>query len=155
MSQEIIKEVIFLGHSFLLGVIITFIYDGFIILRKLIKHAMWVISLEDLIFWIVCAIGVFYTLCEENNGILRWFAIVGAALGMFAYKKTISPIVVNLMAKFFSFILGIVFQPLRFLLQKTCSIKSKVIYNGHGIYKYLKKKLTAYKKALKMILCKH
>lgn len=76
MSQNIIAEVVFLFHSFLLGIIITFVYDGFLILRRLIPHNLLLISLEDMIFWIACAIGVFYMLYEENNGILRWFAVL-------------------------------------------------------------------------------
>ena len=70
MGQNIVDEVTFLCHSFLLGVVITFAYDGFLILRRLIKHGMLLVSLEDMIFWIACAIGVFYMLYEENNGIL-------------------------------------------------------------------------------------
>lgn len=81
MSQSIIDEVTFLLHSFLMGILITFVYDGFIIMRRLIRHNLFLISVEDLIFWIACAIGVFYMLYEENNGILRWFAVFGAALG--------------------------------------------------------------------------
>ena len=79
----------------MLGVVITFVYDGFLILRRLIKHNMLLISLEDMIFWIACAIGVFYMLYEENNGILRWFAVLGATLGMIAYKASISSFVVK------------------------------------------------------------
>ena len=88
MSGTIVDEVMFLLDSFFLGAVITCVYDGFLILRRLIKHNMLFISLEDLIFWVVCAIGVFYVLYEENDGILRWFAVVGASLGMLACKKT-------------------------------------------------------------------
>ena len=84
----------FLFHSFFLGMVITFFYDGFLIVRKLFKHTMFLISLEDLIFWIACALSVFYVLYEENNGMLRWFAVAGAALGMFLYKKTLSPLII-------------------------------------------------------------
>ena len=91
VSQNIAKEVMFLFHSFFLGMVITFFYDGFLIVRKLFKHTMFLISLEDLIFWIACALSVFYVLYEENNGMLRWFAVAGAALGMFMYKKNLKP----------------------------------------------------------------
>ena len=46
MSQNIIAEVVFLFHSFLLGIIITFVYDGFLILRRLIPHNLLLISLD-------------------------------------------------------------------------------------------------------------
>ena len=99
MSGTIVDEVMFLLDSFFLGAVITCVYDGFLILRRLIKHNMLFISLEDLIFWVVCAIGVFYVLYEENDGILRWFAVVGASLGMLAYKKTLSPLVIRAVSK--------------------------------------------------------
>ena len=102
MSQNIVNEVTFLLHSFLMGIIITFIYDGFLILRRLIRHSLFLISIEDLIFWIACAIGVFYMLYEENNGVLRWFAVFGAALGMIVYKESISSLIVNFLSKVLS-----------------------------------------------------
>ena len=64
MSQNIINEVTFFLHSFMMGIVITFMYDGFLILRRLIKHSDILVSLEDMVFWIACAIGVFYKLYE-------------------------------------------------------------------------------------------
>ena len=94
MSQSIVDEIMFLLDSFFLGAVITCVYDSFLILRRLIRHNMLLISLEDLVFWIACAVSVYYVLYEENNGILRWFAVVGACVGMIAYKKTLSPWIV-------------------------------------------------------------
>ena len=96
MSQYIISEVTFFLHSFLLGIVITMAYDGFLILRRLVNHNLLLISLEDMLFWIACAIGVFYMLYEENNGILRWFAVFAATLGMILYKKTVSAHIINI-----------------------------------------------------------
>lgn len=162
MSQSIIDEVTFLLYSFLLGVIITFVYDGFLILRRLIKHNIFFISLEDFIFWIACAISVFYVLYEENNGILRWFAVAGAGLGMIAYKKTLSPLIINVISKALSWIFHIVFKTLCFILKpfgflmKKAGKGSRAVKRRSGkIVKYIKKKLTEYKKVLNIILCKH
>ena len=94
MSQSIVDEIMFLLDSFFFCLVITCVYDSFLILRRLIRHNMLLISLEDLVFWIACAVSVYYVLYEENNGILRWFAVVGACVGMIAYKKTLSPWIV-------------------------------------------------------------
>ena len=40
MSGTIVDEVMFLLDSFFLGAVITCVYDGFLILRRLIKHNM-------------------------------------------------------------------------------------------------------------------
>lgn len=89
MSQDIIDEVYFLASSVCMGIIITFVYDFILIGRRVVRHSHFFLSLEDFIFWAVCAIAVFYMLYKENNGILRWFAVFGAAVGMLLYKKTI------------------------------------------------------------------
>lgn len=161
MSQDIINEVMFLLHSLLLGIFITFVYDWFLILRRLIKHTILLVSLEDLIFWIACAISIFYMLYEENNGVLRWFAVAGAALGMLIYKKTVSGFfiktivgilsrIINIFTKIFGFIL----RPLHLLSGKIGKGCQSVNGRSVKLGKHLKKKLTEYAKLLKMILCK-
>lgn len=162
MSQDIIKEVIFLFHSFLLGVVITFVYDGFLVLRKMFRHTAFLISLEDIIFWAACAISVFGVLYEENNGMLRWFAVAGAAIGMLIYKKTLSPFIINGTVKISSFILGIFLRILKVLTKPFRILGKKAVKGGESAKRkagrfgrYMKKKLTEYRKALKIILCKH
>ena len=161
MSQEIIQEVTFFVHSVIMGVAITFVYDWLLILRRLIKHDIIGISVEDLIFWFACGIGVFYMLYRENNGILRWFAILGAIIGMWIYKIAISKRFVNLMStfiykilRFISHIIQIVLKPIKWLVSKLF----KFVDFGKGkckkIHKYLKNKLTVCIKMLKIVLCK-
>lgn len=161
MSQDIVKEIDFLLNFVLLGVLITFAYDWFLILRRLIKHNMFWISMEDFIFWIGCAVSAFGMLYRLNNGIVRWFAVAGAAVGMLLYKKTISRLVIKTVTKFLSKLINMVgkiitvfIKPVRFLAQKTGIGIKKAGKKSHKAGKYLKKKLTAYKKLLKIILCK-
>lgn len=161
MSQDIIQEVTFFLHSIIMGVIITFAYDWFLIFRKLIKHGNFLISLEDFIFWIVCGLGVFYMLYRENNGILRWFTVIGALLGMACYKLLISNLFIHIMStciyKIMWVILKIVqivVKPLKWLV----SILKKLIrYLKKKIKKcqfFIKNRLTVFIKMLKMVLCK-
>ena len=162
MSQSIIDEVTFLLHSFLMGILITFVYDGFIIMRRQIRHNLFLISVEDLIFWIACAIGVFYMLYEENNGILRWFAVFGAALGMAAYKKSVSPFLVKIITMVIErifhglfCILRFLFKPVRFAGGKVRGGACAVSKKGKKAGRCLKKKLTERVNLLKITLCKH
>ena len=161
MSQNIISEVVFFAHSFLLGIVITFVYEGFLVLRRLIRHNLFMISLEDMIFWIACAIGVFYMLCEENNGILRWFAVLGAALGMIAYKESVSRFFVDIMSTIIWNIFHIIhkllrflFRPIRFIGKKLRRILGKSARKSRKAGKYMKNKLTRGFKLLKITLCK-
>ncbi len=162
MSQNIINEVTFFFHSFLMGIVITFIYDGFIILRRLVRHNIFLISLEDMIFWIACAIGVFYMLYEENNGILRWFAVFGAALGMVIYKKSVSGLIVDIISTTIKHIVSVLsgiirflLRPMRFLCRKIYRFSRILLRRVKKVGKYLKNKLTGKMKLLKITICKH
>lgn len=162
MSQDILIEVYFLLNSILMGIIITFVYDFILIARRVINHSIFFVSVEDFIFWAACAIVVFYMLYEENNGILRWFAVAGAALGMLLYKKIIGIHFVKIMSTIIlkeihiiRKVLGIVLKPFSWLLRK-CRILAAIISRRQKkIGKYIKKKLTVFIKMLKITLCKH
>ena len=59
MSQEITEELLLFFHSFLTGIIMAVFYDGLLIIRRVIRHGQFWISLEDFFFWLICAWGVF------------------------------------------------------------------------------------------------
>ena len=140
-------------HSFLLGAFITFCYDIFRILRRIIPHGIFWISLEDLIFWVMATGGIFYLLYYENNGMFRWFAVISAAAGMLLYKKTLS-------LGFVSLVSGAVNGTLRFLRKILWRLTaparrflrwSKRIADMKNLVKnQVNSRLTAWKKELKI-----
>jgi len=161
MSQEIVGEVVFLGHALLLGIMITFVYDWFLIARRIVKHNTLLISLEDFIFWVFCAVSVFVMLYRENSGTLRWFAVAGACLGMLLYKKTVSHFLIRIVSKILQKFLQllrrfliILFKPVSIAADKGKQGCSHVKSEGRKISKYIKNRLTACRKVLKIILCK-
>lgn len=79
----------FLLHAFFMGAYITFVYDILRIIRRVIPHGRFWVSVEDIVFWIYCAAEVFLLMYYESNGTLRWFAVFGALVGMLLYKKTL------------------------------------------------------------------
>lgn len=90
-GEPMVSETDFLLHSLLLGVFITFVYDLLRIFRRVVPHARFMVSLEDLGFWVYCGAQVFLLMYRESNGTLRWFAVFGALSGMVSYKKIVSP----------------------------------------------------------------
>lgn len=134
-------ETEFMFHAFYMGAFISFVYDGFRILRRVIPHPDIWVSLEDMAFWIYCAVKVFLMMYHESNGTLRWFAVGGALLGMVLYLKLFSPILV----KYVSLILGKV-------LEKLLKILVFVLKPLLRLIRRLKKKLTFGRKLLKMNL---
>lgn len=147
MSADILREVDFLLYTVIMGAIITCIYDIFRILRRVIKHNLLWVSVEDLIFWMGCSVGTFYILYKENNGTLRWFAIMGALIGMTVYRLTLGQYIVEFVSKIISKILQILWKPFSVCIKKGKK-RTKVLKS------FLKKKLTILKKVFKIILCK-
>lgn len=152
---------VFLLHALLTGVFITFVYDGFIILRRVIPHKSFVESLEDLIFWIFCAIYVFSWLYRESNGTLRWFAVVGAMAGMILYKKTVSGIwvkgatwVLSKVLWILGKVLRLLCRPIGFLWKKMGKIHQHMLLRRRKIQGNLKIWLKSHVKALKIKLSK-
>ena len=112
----------FLLHALLMGIFITFVYDILRIFRRVISHNAFFVSLEDLGFWIYCGAEVFLLMYHESNGMLRWFAVLGALVGMMLYKKLMSPFLVKYvslllskMMKIIAKILHLVFRPFEIL----------------------------------------
>ena len=132
MDGRVSFENLFLCYSLGMGVFITFVYDLLRILRRVIKHNSFFVSLEDLGFWVFCALAVFALMYRMGNGSLRWFSVFGALMGMGVYLKFISPRFIRIVSGFLLKVTALLYRPLR----------------------YIKNKLTALYKLLKMKLCK-
>lgn len=161
MSQDIVREITFFLHSFLLGIGITFAYDFLLVARKVVPHGKLWTSLEDLWFWIFCGLGVFYMLYRENNGILRWFAVAGAIMGMFFYKGIMKNHFVNIMSTGIHKIMWLVSRLIQIVLKPMKSLFSALrrcvrffLKRLKRVNLFIKKKLTVCIKMLKMVLCK-
>jgi hypothetical protein len=93
-----VDENVFLAHAFFIGIYITFVYDLLRILRRVVPHSSFWVSVEDLAFWVYCAGKVFLLMHHESDGTLRWFAVLGALVGMLLYRKTVGALFVKYMS---------------------------------------------------------
>lgn len=158
MSAYIQQELYFSLHSIALGVLITFSYDWIRIARRVVKHNLLFISIEDFLFWVICSIRIFLMLYQENNGILRWFAVIGALIGMFFYKLLIGRFFVTYTTWIVKKILHVIGKLILFMIKpfkkarKYIGSKSKCI--TRRIARVIKKKLTMFIKMVKIVLCK-
>ena len=161
------SENIFLVNALIMGVFITFLYDILRIVRRVVPHGGFLISLEDLGFWIYGAIEVFLLMYRLSDGMLRWFAVLGALFGMFCYKKFISPFFVEYVSRFLCLIRDFVGKVLLvclrpfgkiwgkckgFLVKTAGKCRRKAARARAGKRRFLKKKLTFLLKILKMTL---
>ena len=153
----------FLLHALLMGIFVTFIYDLLRIFRKVVPHRGFFVSAEDLLFWIYCGGEVFLLMYHESDGTMRWFAVLGALLGMVLYRKYISPSLVKYVSMALSWVLGLVSRvmgwlcrPIRFACRKTGACAGRVGRGSSRLFKQfrrmIKNKLTYYLKKLKMTI---
>lgn len=153
------NENVFLFYALLMGIFITFVYDILRIFRRVIPHGSFLVSLEDIAFWIYCAAEVFLLMYHESNGTLRWFAVLGAMVGMLAYKKLISTSFVKYMSRILQKLLilinkvgGIILKPFCLAGRKVLGTAGKAVHKGKRNGHFVKKKLTFFLKVLKMNL---
>ena len=86
-------ELQFFLHAFCLGFCLRMSYDLLLILRLILRHRRFAVSLEDFAFWISGSVFMFGLMYRENNGTPRLFAIVGLLAGMALYHLGPSRIV--------------------------------------------------------------
>ena len=157
----------FMLHALFIGIFITFIYDLLRIFRRVVPHNGFLVSLEDIFFWIYCTVRVFLLMHRESNGTLRWFAVMGALAGMYLYMKLVSPWLVKYVSLLLQKILRTLKKIISFLLKPFVILGRKLrermvrAVRRRAIRlqkkrelgrRFLKKKLTYLRKMLKINL---
>lgn len=146
----------FLLHALLMGVFITFVYDTLRIFRRVIPHRDFWVSMEDLSFWVYCAGEVFLLMYHESDGTLRWFAVLGAMVGMLLYRKLVSPWLVAYSSLALRWILGWLVKLLGWVCKPGVFVcgkaKNGISRLAHRIGRRIKIRLTDFLKMLKMTL---
>lgn len=147
VSETISQQAVFLGISILLGALLFFLYDILRIFRRIVPHGNIWIGVEDFIYWMVCTAAVFVMLYQENDGMVRGFAIGGIVLGMAVYYALLSRFVIRINVLVLKTILGFLGKILGFLFRPLWKIWKK-------IWAFFRKQLKKILRAVKMGLCK-
>jgi len=87
MSEGILFELQFFFRAFVLGILMMILYDIIRLFRRLVPHSTAAVAVEDLLYWLVCAVFIFRMLYVENSGAIRGFAILAVVLGMLLYLQ--------------------------------------------------------------------
>lgn len=93
------KELSVFLQAVLAGNLIYLVYTVIRVVRRLVKHNLFFISLEDLIFWISTGIYLFVRIYQTSNGSIRWYFVIGVLLGGILTHLIISQIVKKYLAK--------------------------------------------------------
>ena len=99
MSPDILEELKSVGSACMCGAVVTAVYDGLRIFRRIISHGNFWIGVEDFLFWMWTALWMFSVLYRENDGNLRMYTMISMAVGMILYHKIISEPLVGILGK--------------------------------------------------------
>ncbi len=99
MAEMIVTQWEFFWISMKLGVFITLSYDGIRILRMIVPHSTLLVALEDFVFWIACTWLIFGVQLDMNYGVLRFFSVLAAILGMWLYNQVLGKHLISVAEK--------------------------------------------------------
>lgn len=125
----------------IVGIIISFLFDIFRILRKVYKFSNMLIYMQDILFWLLTGIIILQAIFKFNSGDIRIFLFLGIFVGVFIYISLFSIYVI----KIGSFILKLINTLIRKLINvfkvPICKILNFMIKYYRNLRKNVLKKL--------------
>ena len=100
MILGIEKELAIFLQAVLSGNQICLMYDILRVFRRLVKHNLLCVSIEDILFWIGTGFYLFVRIYETSNGTIRWYFVLGVLFGGFATYYIIEKLAKKYIAKF-------------------------------------------------------
>lgn len=144
------QEAAFLGVSLLSGMGLFFLYDIFRIFRRIIPHGNIWIGVEDIFYWLLSTAVVFVMLYQENDGMVRGFAIGGIIAGMLCYYFFLSRLVIRVHVTILQAVLGLLKKIFGFLKKPLVFVLRPFYRLGKRGIVFLKKQLKKMIKAFKI-----
>lgn len=126
MSAYMSRELLLFIKSFWYGAVLVLFYDLFCMSRKVIRHSLFWITIEDLLYWIFCAFFLFVQFFRDNHAILRSYLGAGVALGSIACYFGISPFFVKSGIFLLKQIIKIIKLPVNIVKKPIKWLKSKI-----------------------------
>lgn len=80
--QGIRAEMISFLAAFLTGMTVACVYWCIRKLRRVVRHSLKLIAVEDAAYWVFSAVYVFAQMYYTESGRIRWYFAVGAGLGI-------------------------------------------------------------------------
>ncbi|WP_461810217.1 spore cortex biosynthesis protein YabQ [Faecalimonas sp.] len=80
------KEVAIFVHAVIAGMFVYGTYTLLRVIRRIIKHNLRAISIEDFLFWTGTSLYLFMEIYYTSNGSVRWFFVLGVILGMLIFS---------------------------------------------------------------------
>ena len=113
------EESAILIHAGVLGLQMGLVYDFLRMFRRSFRCNWVIIAIMDLIYWGFVGYRTFFVMHTYSNGVLRWFAVLGAITILGVYLKLFSRWFVSIGTWLLAGIKSIVRQGKKFLTRKT------------------------------------
>ena len=99
MILGIDKDLTVFLQAVLAGNVVYLIYCALCVFRRIVKHNLFWISLEDLVYWIGTGFYLFIRIYQTSNGMIRWYFVVGVLAGGLATHRLLYKFVKKYIAK--------------------------------------------------------
>ncbi len=90
MSQVITGQVLFVLRTLCNGMLLMAGYDVLRLFRWMIPHGTVGVWMEDVLYWCLAALPTFWLFLSYNEGIIRWYGLLGLLAGAVLYETGIS-----------------------------------------------------------------
>ncbi len=97
MMHGIEKELSGFLQAVLAGNMAYLIYSVLRVVRRIVKHNLFFVSLEDAMYWIGMGVYLFVQIYKTSNGTIRWYFVLGVFIGGIATHYIISKILKNIL----------------------------------------------------------
>jgi spore cortex biosynthesis protein YabQ len=124
------------------------------------KRKSWIVFINDLLFWVLQGMSIFYVLFLVNEGDVRIYIFLALLCGFAAYQSLLKRIYLNCLEWIISVVIStyrlavkivhnVVYRPLRYLFLSTISL---ILLTGKGLLMLLKWIFSIVRWILKVIL---
>lgn len=146
LTTQFLTMIAMIGMGSLFGALLD-TYNRFLQRQK---RKNWIVFINDLLFWILQGLSIFYVLFLVNEGEVRIYVFLALLCGFAAYQSLMKRIylkilewLIHVTIATYNFIvrlaIALIFKPVRFLLLSTISLS---ILIGKGIFGLLKRVLS-------------
>lgn len=102
MKQLIAQQVQFILLMTISGMSLMAGYDVLRLFRWLFPHGQITIAVEDILYWCIVSVPIFYLFLEFHDGIIRWYGLVAVFGGILLYEYGLSRPIRNKVSAFFN-----------------------------------------------------
>lgn len=99
MSTFIHHELFLLLRTIAVGAVLLLCYDLLAAFRNVFAHSDKAVGTEDILYWLCCAFFVFSEIYRSNEGILRFFMVLGFLSGAYICNRVLGDIFVKCCTK--------------------------------------------------------